>query len=254
MPLRMTQARVVALPTEPDASHAGVESVDVVVGLADVGLDVGDAVGIRVDGMPVVGLADVGLPLVGLADVGVPLVGLVDDGSLVGLADEGLADVGVLVGLADVGLAVGLPDVGVVVGLDVVGLDVGLDDDGLPVGLAVVGLAVVGLDVGLDDDGLPVGTRLGLDVGLDVGSYVNGNVLVSGLLPSSILCASPVKRKYQSLGRSIPSASNPNHPFVGNGKSALRGVTLNIAVPSSTSSNCAVNIVLTSAFDAYSCA
>ena len=78
----------------------------------------------------------------------------------------------------------------------------GIDVDGLVVGFRVVGIRVVGFpvvgfDVGLDDDGLVVGFRV---VGLRVGIRVRGRVFVNGRIPSSINCASPVKRRYQSDG------------------------------------------------------
>ena len=133
-----------------------------------------------------------------------------------------------------------------------VGVIVGFDDR-LPVGLGVglaLGLRVgpgvfVGLFVGFGD-GLPVGLRVGLVLGLPVGPDVYGThgmlgsrgiVPVSGRFLSNINCASPANRRYQSEGKLMPSASKPNHPPSGKGRSVVLAVTLKIAVPSSTSSN-----------------
>jgi hypothetical protein len=89
-----------------------------------------------------------------------------------------------------------------------------------------------GSDDGLDFDDFAVD---GLVVCGLFGSI--GILLVNGMRPSNINCASPVKRRYQSEGKEKPSASNANQPSIGSGRSLAFAVTLKIAVPSSTSSN-----------------
>jgi len=150
-----------------------------------------------------------------------------------------------------------------VVGLDELGFDVGLGvgslvgflvgATGFVVGVRLVGLVVVDLvvgvllvgffDVGFGVVGFAVGTTVGLANGSVVGRGecgtfgLRGIVLVNVRLPSSINCTSPVKRRYQSEGNEVPSASKANQPFDGCGLSIVLDVTLKMAVLSSTSSN-----------------
>ena len=98
-------------------------------------------------------------------------------------------------------------------------------------GLDVVGLDVVGLDVAGSGRSLAAASGMCGTFGL------RGIALVNVRLPSNINCASPVKRRYQSEGNEVPSASKANQPFDGCGLSIVLDVTLKMAVPSSTSSN-----------------
>jgi hypothetical protein len=153
--------------------------------------------------------------------------------------------VGRLVVGFDVGIRVVGFDVGRrVVGRLVVGFDVGIRVVGFDVGIRVVGSDVGIRVVGFDDVGIAVGFRVdvGVPVGLEVygthgALWSSGIVLVNARFPSNIRCASPVKRRYQSEGKDLPSASKANQPPAGRGRSFVLAVTLKIAVASSTSSN-----------------
>ena len=105
--------------------------------------------------------------------------------------------------------------VGAVVGIDDVGAEVDVVSVGRPVG------AFVGLTVRVVADG--VGAALGLPVGPEVygthaASGSRGIVGVSARFLSSIRCASPARRRYQSEGNlRPPSASRASQPPSGRG-------------------------------------
>jgi hypothetical protein len=133
--------------------------------------------------------------------------------------------------------------------MEVVGAVVGIEDVGAEVDVVSVGRPVgtfVGLTVRVVADG--VGAALGLPVGPEVygthaASGSRGIVGVSARFLSSIRCASPARRRYQSEGNlRPPSASRASQPPSGRGRSFASAETLKIAVPSSTSSNCAIQM------------
>ena len=133
--------------------------------------------------------------------------------------------------------------------MEVVGAVVGIEDVGAEVDVVSVGRPVgtfVGLTVRVVADG--VGAALGLPVGPEVyGTHAvsgsRGIVGVSARFLSSIRCASPARRRYQSEGNlRPPSASRASQPPSGRGRSFASAATLKIAVPSSTSSNCAIQM------------
>ena len=142
--------------------------------------------------------------------------------------------------------------------MEVVGAVVGIEDVGVEVDAVPVGRPVgifVGLTVRVVADG--VGAALGLPVGPEVyGTHVafgsRGIVGVSARFLSSIRCASPARRRYQSEGNlRPPSASRASQPPRGRGRSFASAATLKIAVPSSTSSNCAIQMEVMFGLAAY---